>query len=358
MKDKLILQQDENKSLSKNLDGLISKLNNKIEISSVLQENVVNKIKQTIISIADDNNYWQDIFNAKQTEENENDQFEDQKKQQKLIYESQFTKYYNLILQQAQQKNQKKQQNQKQSKQSNDTKKKLQDAAKQQGSGSPDEISLVVVSPDDFEFQNSNGQRFESKKSLQQLDSFLKKNINILQAAIQKGKKENAEGKANALREAMQFVQTSIFTIKVFAKQKNNINIKVLTDLVKGCESATWKYVAKQHKFGDRVKNKAEYQKLYFILIASLITYVAIKNRGKTGSAAQGTSQLDSAKNTSDFDKLSIEEIANLIEEKIKRADKDPKDKKYLESLLNNKKWRQERTPKYQAALKLLISRA
>lgn len=354
MKENIILQQDENKSLSKNLDGLISKLNNKIEISSVLQDNVVNQIKQTIISMADDNNYWQDIFNTKQTENDEDDkQQKDQQKNQKLIYESQFTKYYNLILQQAQSNNAKDQ------KQSNDTKKKLQDAAKQQGSGSPAEITLVVASPDDFEFQNANGQRFESKKSLQQLDGFLKKNINILQAAIQRGKKQNSEGKANALREAMQFVQTNIFTIKVFVKEKENINISILTDLVKSCESATWKYVSKQHKFGDRVKNKAEYQKLYFILIASLITYVAIKNKGKAGSTSGKTgSDVASNKQLSDFNKLSAQEIANLIEEKIKQAGKKPTDKKYLESLLNNKKWLKERTPKYQEALKILIAKA
>ena len=64
------------------------------------------------------------------------------------------------------------------------------------------------------------------------------------------------------------------------------------------------------------------------------------------------------AKINEQLDKLSIEEIANLIEEKIKQAGKDPKDKKYLESLLNNKKWLKQRTSKYQEALKILITRA
>jgi hypothetical protein len=31
--------------------------------------------------------------------------------------------------------------------------------------------------------------------------------------------------------------------------------------------------------------------------------------------------------------------MANLIERKIKQAGKNPKDKSYLQSLLNNKKW-------------------
>jgi hypothetical protein len=84
--------------------------------------------------------------------------------------------------------------------------------------------------------------------------------------------------------------------------------------------------------------------------MASLIAYIAIKNKGKaggTGSGQTGGSQVAKNKQLSDFDKLSAQEIANLIEEKIKQAGKNPKDKAYLESLLNNKKWNKERTSKY-----------
>lgn len=363
---KIILQQAENKTLSKQLDTLISKINTKIELNATLKDNVVKSIKQTIISIADDNNYWQDIFKAKQQSNNTDSQFEDTaKKAEKMIYESVFVNAYKVIMQQStdnKDSNKKAEDNKSKQKTNDDTKSKLQAAAKQSNSGgSSDEITLVVSSPDDFEFQNSNGERFESKKSLQQLDGFLKKNINILKDAIDKGKKQDSEAKAKAITEAIQFVQTNIFSFKVFLAEKQNINTNALIDLVKGCQSATWKFVSKQHKFGDRVKNKAEYQKLYYILMASLIAYIAIKNKGKaggTGSGQTGGSQVAKNKQRSSFDKLSSQEIANLIQAKIKQAGKNPKDKKYLESLLNNKKWNKERTPKYQEALKLLINKA
>ena len=350
-KNNIILQQDNKDTLSKKLDGLIAKINTKIDLSNKLKDNVVKQIKETMISNADDNNYWQNIFGTTTQNDNKDDQFSDN-----LVYESKFVSIFNSIINEddnTKQNNKTDADNSKENNDKSDLKSKLDDAAKSSdSSGSSDQISLIVTGPDDFEFQNSNGQRFQSKQSLQKLDSFLKKNTDILKAAIQKGEKENAQGKAQALNEAIQFIKSDIFNIKVYRNEKQNININTLIELIKKCEASTWRYVAKQHKFGDRLKNKIEYQKLYYILVGSLISYIAIKNKGKVKTNSK--SQLGK----SNFNSLSIVQISKLIEQKIKQAGKNPKDKKYLESLLNNKKWLQERTPKYEEALKILIDKA
>lgn len=365
-----------NETIQRKIKRFINTLAKNAKIYDSFSQQQVNIIRDNIINLSEENNYWQEIFqeggSSSDSTQSDNDDAQDN-----IVFQSECTKLFNLILQQSkeidtpdQKNNDIKTPNKEQSEKSKDKKQSKSDEDLDKALNaannktSENTITLIVTSKNNFEFVNNKNERFQSKLSLQKLESFLKSNVNILKDKIQANKAERLQNQTKNIDAAIEFISNTLMnkskTLKAYNGKLNKNTLKqILGSFDAG--DVIWEKATADYNFGDRIHDRNQVQKMFYIISGSIICWYAATYFGKTPAEVNTNSSNKPQQQLNqhvDWKSLSSEQMANLIERKIKQAGKNPKDKSYLQSLLDNKNWNSQRTKKYEAALNILINRA
>lgn len=370
--NKIILQ---NETITKKIKAFINTLAKNSKIYDAFNEKQINIIRDNIINLAEENNYWQTIFNSQGTSENSDNDSDDAL--DSIVFQSECNKLFNLILEQSstidtptdnnsistpEEDNAKSKKDSSTQKKDENIEKALEDAKNQT---SDETITLIVTGKNNFQFVNNKNERFQSKESLQKIEAFLKANTNILKDKIQANKKEKAENTSKNIDFAIEFINNTLLqrskTLKPFSGKLNESELKQILNSF-DTNDIIWDKATENYTFGDGITDRNEVQKQFYIVCGALICWHAATYFGKSASEIQQ----DNAENTKNknmnkdvnWESLSPEQVADLIEEKIKKAGKNPKDKSYLQSLADNKNWNDSKSEKYQKALTILMNRA
>lgn len=316
---KIILQND-NQSLLQRVKAFLNTLSKNANIYESFTEEEINIIKDNVIDLSEENNSWKEIYRPSSEQYSDDAQTESD---DAIIFESECNKLLKQIKlfnqgaaslntgdsQQGSQTNAPAS-----SKQTQDDIDQKLNAAESQATENT--ITLIVTSKNNFEFVNNKNEKFQSKESLEKLESFLKAHKEILKAAIDAALKQKNENKERNISEAVNFISSTMMikskTLKAF---KDKLNITELTNILKTIDknNQIWEKVTTRYNFGDEIADRNEIQKMFYIILGSLICCISAIN---LAAAQKSQEQIDQEKfknNTDGFRTRKQDEFKNDI---------------------------------------------